>query len=187
MNTSACVMAEMENEEERNGRGGDSCGDGVEHHTRAPQQTQPVRKAPPGGAGGGAGATAVAGAVVGLTAEALARPAVVLDRSGRVILVEKHLLAFDEVWPADLPALRPLQLNLRRSCGAGRANGDVGHSDNNARKGEGQSGGGRFGGPVFLMPMHRKGKGVQGREDELFAEPPRLRRDEEETTMNRNR
>ncbi|CAM9468122.1 unnamed protein product [Ectocarpus sp. 4 AP-2014] len=187
MNTSACAMVGMENEEERNGRGGDSCGDGVEHHTRAPKQTQPVRKALPGGAGGGAGATAVAGAVVGLTAEALARPAVVLDRSGRVKVVKKHLLAFDEVWPADLPALRPLRLNLRRSCGAGRANGDVGHSDDNARKGEGQSGGGRFGGPVFLMPMHRRGKGVQGREDKLFPEPPRLRRDEEEMTMNRNR
>ncbi|CAN0358803.1 unnamed protein product [Ectocarpus sp. 12 AP-2014] len=187
MNSRACAMAEMENEEERNDRGGDNCADGVEHYTRAPQQTQPVRKAPPGGAAGGGGATAVAGAVVGLTAETLARPAVVLDRSGRVIVVEKRLLAFDEVWPADLPALRPLRLNLRRSCGAGRANGDVGHSDDNARKGEGQSGGGRFGGPVFLMPMHQRGKGVQGREDELFPEPPRLRRDEEETTMNRNR
>lgn len=83
---------------------------------------------------------------------------------GFLALVQ-HLMAFDEVWPADLPALRPLRLNLRRSCGAGRANADVGHSDDNARNGEGQSGGGRFGGPVFLMPMHRRGKGVQGRYD----------------------
>ncbi|CAM9773368.1 unnamed protein product, partial [Ectocarpus sp. 13 AM-2016] len=47
MNTSACAMAEMENEEERNRRGGDNCADCVEHSTRAPQQTRPVRKARP--------------------------------------------------------------------------------------------------------------------------------------------
>ncbi|CAN0003257.1 unnamed protein product [Ectocarpus fasciculatus] len=193
MKTRACTMAEMENEEERravagrNGHGRESCGDGIEHQSKAPHPTQPVCKAPPGGVGVGVGAPTVAGAVVGLTAEALATPSVVLDRSGRVAVVEKHLLAFDEVWPADLPALRPLRLNLRRSCGAGRANADVGHSDDNARNGEGQSGGGRFGGPVFLMPMHRRGKGVQGREDELFPEPPRLRRDEDEATINRDR
>lgn len=95
MKIRAGATAEMEDEEERravgvrNDHGGDNSGDCVEHQTRAPQPTQPVCKAPSGGVGGGAGAPAVAGAVVGLTAETLARPAVVLDRSGRVTVVEE--------------------------------------------------------------------------------------------------
>lgn len=83
----------------------------------------------------------------------------------------QHMLAFDEVWPADLPALRPLRLNLRRPCrtrvaaptgpGLGPVGRDRGKGDGN---GGGRDGGpDGYGGPVFLMPMHREGKGVQGR------------------------
>eukprot|EP00903_Cladosiphon_okamuranus_P016164 g14917.t1 len=125
--------------------------------------------------------------VVGLTAEVIKSPGVALDRSGRVTVVDKHMLAFDEVWPADLPALRPLRINLRRSCGALPRHGRHG-------KGKGQDRGGVTGfegeghrGPVFLMPMHREGKGVEGREDELFAEPPKLKRVDDETARNRDR
>jgi len=82
------------------------------------------------------------------------------------------MMAFDEVWPADLPALRPLRLDLRRPCrtrvaGAATEAG-VGPAGSARCKGSGK-GGGRddrpegYGGPVFLMPMHREGKGVQGR------------------------
>lgn len=72
------------------------------------------------------------------------------------------MLAFDEVWPADLPALRPLRLNLRRSCGAVSSH----RHGKGTRRGGGADAdreGGGHGGPVFLMPMHREGKGVEGR------------------------
>lgn len=81
------------------------------------------------------------------------------------------MLAFDEVWPADLPALRPLRLELRRPCRtrvAAATDAGRGPAGRYGDKGDGR-GGGRdggpegYGGPVFLMPMHREGKGVQGR------------------------
>lgn len=81
------------------------------------------------------------------------------------------MLAFDEVWPADLPALRPLRLDLRRSCRgriAAATEAGLGPAARNGANGDGK-GGGRGGrpegyrGPVFLMPMHREGMGVQGR------------------------
>lgn len=74
------------------------------------------------------------------------------------------MLAFDEVWPVDLPALQPLQLRLPRPCTVDEELG-----------------------PLFLMPMHRRGKGVAGRTEELFWKPPPLRRDDEETVLRRDR
>ncbi|CAM9243555.1 unnamed protein product, partial [Discosporangium mesarthrocarpum] len=94
----------------------------------------------------------VKGAVVGLTAEALSRPAIALDSSGRAVLTEQHMVAFDEVWPVDVPALRPICLHITRPCAK------------DAR------------GNVHLMPMHLHGAGIAGREGDLFNEPPPLER-----------
>lgn len=79
--------------------------------------------------------------------------------------VSQQMLAFDEVWPADLPALRPLRLNLRRSCGVISVASGIGSGDNNDDSGNSDT----ERGPVFLMPMHRKGKGIEGRYDMILC------------------
>ncbi|CAM9389734.1 unnamed protein product [Scytosiphon promiscuus] len=100
------------------------------------------------------------------------------------------MVAFDEVWPADLPDLRPLRLNLRRSCGRIPARSRVRSTGRNTASGaspRGDDEGESFGGPVFLMPMHRQGRGIEGREAVLFAEPPPLKREDEKVAMSRDR
>lgn len=62
------------------------------------------------------------------------------------------MLAFDEVWPSDIPVVRPIHLDLLRPCVVDER------------------------GPVHLMPMHRRGRGIEGRADNLFPQPPLLRR-----------
>eukprot|EP00904_Undaria_pinnatifida_P012538 jgi/Undpi1/8414/HiC_scaffold_25.g10882.m1 len=106
---------------------------------------------------------AVGGALIGLTAEALGRSAVTLDRWGKVRLVEQYMLAFDDVWPADLPRLRPLRLTIPRPIAAAD---------------DGQ--------PIYLMPMHRRGRGGRGA-GEASVGPPPLRRDGDETSRRRDR
>ncbi|CAM9298174.1 unnamed protein product, partial [Laminaria digitata] len=112
----------------------------------------------------------VGGALIGLTAEALGRLAVALDGSGRVKLVEQYMLAFDDVWPSDLPNLRPLQLTIPRPLVAARDGGE----------------------PVYLMPMHRRRRGGgawirKEEEEEALLVPPPLRRDGDETARKRDR
>lgn len=51
------------------------------------------------------------------------------------------MLAFDEIWAADIPALRPIRLDLPRPSVIDER------------------------GPVYLMPMHRRGKGIEGTEE----------------------
>ena len=75
------------------------------------------------------------------------------------------MLAFDDVWPADLLNLRPLRLDIPRPLAAA---------------GDGE--------PVYLMPMHRRRRGrVRGQEEEAFSVPPPLRRDGDETARRRDR
>ena len=94
----------------------------------------------------------------------------------------QYMLAFDDVWPADLPNLRPLRLNIPRPLIAA---GDDGQ-------------------PVYLMPMHRQGRMKKRRrrrrrrgravarrdeqeEQEACLVPPPLRRDGDETARRRDR
>ncbi|CAM9202600.1 unnamed protein product, partial [Choristocarpus tenellus] len=95
----------------------------------------------------------IKGVEVGLTAEALKKPSIALDQCGNAVMGEQYILAFNEVWPVDIPALRPIHLNITRPCIKDQR------------------------GPVHLMPMHLHGAGIVGREEHLFPEPPLLKRE----------
>lgn len=76
---------------------------------------------------------------------------------------DQYMLAFDEIWPTDVPVLQPIHLDLPRPCVVDER------------------------GPVFLMPMHRRGRGIDARDDELFPQPPPIRREDEDVAARRDK